>query len=276
MAFSVNTNAGALEALRNLNSTNTRLSITQNRINTGLEVGSARDDAATYAIAQNLRADIAGLNSVRGSIDRAQSSIDVALAAGEAVSDLLIDLRELAVAASDAGLDSTSRTALNDEFTQTRDQINSIVNEATFNGTNAVVGTTNGQSIVAITNDTGTSSISIAPVDLTLTGLQLASTTISGSTGADATTAVTTLDNAISTVNTALSNLGAGAIRLDLQANFTQSLSDSIEVGIGNLVDADLARESAELQALQVQQQLGLQALSIANQAPQSVLSLFG
>lgn len=276
MAFSVNTNAGALEALRNLNSTNTRLSITQNRINTGLEVGSARDDAATYAIAQNLRADIAGLNSVRGSIDRAQSSIDVALAAGEAVSDLLIDLRELAVAASDAGLDSTSRTALNDEFTQTRDQINSIVNEATFNGTNAVVGTTNGQSIVAITNDTGTSSISIAPVDLTLTGLQLASTTISGSTGADATTAVTTLDNAISSVNTALSNLGAGAIRLDLQANFTQSLSDSIEVGIGNLVDADLARESAELQALQVQQQLGLQALSIANQAPQSVLSLFG
>ena len=105
MAFSVNTNAGALQALRNLNSTNATLGITQNRINTGLEVASARDGAATFGIAQNLRADIAGLNSVSASLDRALSSIDVALAAGEAVSDLLIDLRELAVAAADTGLD---------------------------------------------------------------------------------------------------------------------------------------------------------------------------
>lgn len=271
MAFSVNTNAGALQALRSLNATNSELSITQNRINTGLEIASARDGAATYGIAQNLRADIAGLNSVQASLDRASSSIDVALAAGEAVADLLIDLRELAVAASDTGLDSTSRNALNDEFTQTRDQIDSIVNEASFNGTNAVSGSSN---IVAITNDTGTSSITITATNVSLSGLSLASTVISSQSGAS--TAVTSIDTAIATVNGALSDLGAGATRIELQANFAQSLSDSIEVGIGNLVDADLAQESAQLQSLQVQQQLGLQALSIANQAPQSVLSLFG
>ena len=272
MAFSVNTNAGALQALRSLNATNANLTITQNRINTGLEVASARDGAATFGIAQNLRADIAGLNSVQASLDRATSTIDVALAAGEAVGDLLTDLRELAVAAADTGLDSVSRGALNDEFVQVRDQIDSIVTEASFNGTNAV--NTGGDAIVAITNDTGTSSITIAAVDISLSGLSLASTVISTQTGGSG--AVTSIDAAIATVNGALSDLGAGATRIELQSNFTQALSDSIEVGIGNLVDADLAQESADLQSLQVQQQLGLQALSIANQAPQSVLSLFG
>ncbi|MEX1148148.1 MAG: flagellin, partial [Sphingomonadales bacterium] len=76
-------------------------------------------------------------------------------------------------------------------------------------------------------------------------------------------------------VNSALTKIGAGASALELQRNFADKLADSIETGIGNLVDADLARESARLQSLQVKQQLGVQALSIANQAPQSVLQLF-
>lgn len=274
MAFSVNTNAGAFAALQNLNTTSKQLGTTQSRINTGLRVGSAKDDAATFAIAQTLRGDVAGLSAVSSSIDRAQSTIDVAIAAGEAVSDLLIELKEKAVAAKDAGLDTASREALNNDFGQLRDQITSIVSNAEFNGTNVVQ--SGGTSVVAITNDDGSNTITVAAQDLSLGGANVTVTATQGiATVTAATAAVANIEASISNVNTALSNLGSGASRLELQGTFVSKLSDAIEVGIGNLVDADLAKESANLQALQVKQQLGLQALSIANQAPSTVLGLF-
>jgi len=274
MAFSVNTNAGAFAALQNLNKTSDKLSQVQTQINTGLKVASAKDNAAVFAIAQKLRGDVAGLGAVKGSLDRASSTLDVALAAGEAVSDLLISLKEKAVAAKDSGLDTASRTSLNNDFTQLRDQITSIVNNAEFNGTNAVKN--GGTAIVAITNDTGSNTITIAAQDLSLTGGKVTITAATAiNTAALASAAVTKLESSIANVNTALSALGSGANRLDLQRTFVNKLSDSIEVGIGNLVDADLAKTSASLQSLQVKQQLGLQALSIANQAPGTVLSLF-
>ncbi|WCL53068.1 flagellin [Gimibacter soli] len=274
MAFSVNTNAGAFAALQNLNVTTKKLNTTQTQINTGLKVGSSKDNAAIFAIAQKLRGNVAGLNAVKGSLDRALSTLDVAISAGEAVSDLLIEMKEKAVAAKDPGLDDDSRTSLNDDFSQLRDQITSIVNNATFNGTNAVKA--GGDAIVAITDETGTSDnqITVAAQDLSLQGLGLDSdTAISGTT--EASSAVDLIESAIDTVNTSLSTLGAGSKRLELQKDFTTKLSDAIEVGIGNLVDADLAKTSAQLQSLQVKQQLGLQALSIANQAPSTVLGLF-
>jgi len=274
MAFSVNTNAGAFAALQNLNKTSDKLNQVQTQINTGLKVASAKDNAAVFAIAQKLRGDVAGLNAVKGSLDRASSTLDVALAAGEAVSDLLISLKEKAVAAKDSGLDTASRASLNNDFAQLRDQITSIVNNAEFNGTNVVKN--GGTAISAITNDTGSNTITIAAQDLSLTGTKVSiGATTSISTATLAAAAVTNLESSIANVNTALSALGSGANRLDLQRTFVDKLSDSIEVGIGNLVDADLAKTSASLQSLQVKQQLGLQALSIANQAPGTVLSLF-
>ncbi|SDE72691.1 flagellin [Kordiimonas lacus] len=274
MAFSVNTNAGAFLALQSLNQTNSQLETTQRRINTGLKVESAKDSAATYAIAQNLRGDIAGLNAVKGSLDRAISTLDVAVAAGEAVSDLLTELKEKAVSAKDTGIDSASRDALNDEFVELRDQITSIVENAEFNGANAVDGS--GTDIVAITNDSGTNTITIGAQDLTLGGANVTlSATQEISSAALASTAVTTISASASNVTSALSAFGAGSTRLEIQREFVGKLSDTIEVGIGNLVDADLAKESATLQALQVKQQLGLQALSIANNSPSAVLTLF-
>jgi len=274
MAFSVNTNAGAFAALQNLNKTTSQLNGLQTQINTGLKVASAKDDAATFAIAQTLRGDVAGLNAVKGSLDRASSTLDVAIAAGEAVSDLLIELKEKAVSAKDTGLDTASRTSINSDFKQLRDQITSIVDNAEFNGTNAVKN--GGSNISAITNDNGSNSITIAAQNLSLTGGQVKITATQDiSTAALASAAVTNIESSIKNVNTSLSALGSGSNRLDLQRTFVDSLSDNIEVGIGNLVDADLARTSADLQALQVKQQLGLQALSIANQAPGTVLSLF-
>ena len=274
MAFSVNTNAGAFAALQNLNNTNSQIKTVQTQINTGLKVSSAKDDAATFAIAQKLRADVSGLNAVKSSLDRATSTVDVAIAAGEAVSDLLIELKEKAVAAKDSGLDTASRNSLNNDFAQLRSQITSIVDNAEFNGTNVVK--SGGAAVIAITNDTGGNKISIATQDLSVGGTNVtlsAGNTISTATGASA--AVTAIESSISNVNDALSALGSGAKRIELQRGFVDKLSDAIEVGVGNLVDADLAKTSANLQSLQVKQQLGLQALSIANQAPGTVLSLF-
>jgi flagellin len=274
MAFSVNTNAGALVALQTLNKTTSSLNKTQSAINTGLKVANAKDNAAVFAIAQKLRADVSGLNAVKGSLDRAISTLDVGVAAGEAVSDLLVQMKEKAVAAADTGLDTTSRSALNDEFKQLRDQITSIVNNAEFNGINSVKN--GGNAISAIVNQDGSNTITIAAQDLSLTGtnITIASTT-DISTQDKASVAVAAIVASITNVGTSLSKLGAGARRLDLQKEFVGKLSDAIEIGIGNLVDADLAKESANLQALQVKQQLGLQALSIANQAPSTVLGLF-
>ena len=274
MAFSVNTNAGALVALQTLNATSAALNKTQSAINTGLKVASAKDNAAVFAIAQNLRSDVAGLSAVKSSLDRAISTADVALAAGGAVSDLLIEMKEKAASAADAGLDTASRTALNDDFKQLRDQITTIVSNAEFNGINVVKN--GGSNIVAILNDKATSSLTITAQDLSLTGANItitAGTVLDTQTNAAA--VVTALETSLANVNAALSKIGAGAKRLEIQKSFIVKLSDTIETGIGNLVDADLAKESARLQSLQVKQQLGLQALSIANQAPGTVLGLF-
>ncbi|MBW7836353.1 MAG: flagellin [Sphingomonadales bacterium] len=274
MAFSVNTNASALSALRNLNMTTSDLEKTQTHINTGLRISSAKDNAAIYAIAQKLRADLRGFNAVKQSLDRSISTTDIAMTAASSISDLLIEMKEKAVAAADVGLDTASRDALTEDFEQLRDQITTIVANATFNGTNLL--DAGADLIVAITNPDATQTITISHENLTLGGGNItitAAQTINTATKASA--AVTAITASLDNVNSVLTRFGAGAKALELQRSFADKLSDAIETGIGNLVDADLARESAKLQSLQVKQQLGVQALSIANQAPQAVLQLF-
>ncbi len=275
MALSVNTNVGALIALQNLNKTGQQLQVVQNRINTGLKVASAKDDGATFAIAQNLRSNLGGLSSAKQSLDRAISVVDVAIAAGESISDLLVQLKTKAVAATDASLDTASRDALNNDFKALRDQISSIVQNATFNGLN-LINSTDAKDVTAIVNADGTSTITVSASSLALSGSNV--TISSGeviNTQTLATAVVTLLDASIKNVNAALANFGVGANKFQSQRTFVDKLSDVIEVGIGNLVDADLAKESAKLQSLQVKQQLGIQALSIANSAPSSILGLF-
>ncbi|HEC01187.1 MAG TPA: flagellin [Sphingomonadales bacterium] len=275
MAFSVNTNASALSALLNLNNTTRDLEQTQTRINTGLKISTAKDNAAIFSIAQKLRADLRGYSAVKQSLDRSISTTDIALAAAGAISDLLIEMKEKSVAAADAGLDPTSRTALNEDFQALRDQITIIVANAEFNGTNLIDGGTD--AIVAITNPNATQTITIAHQNLTLGGGNVTITAAQTiTTQTLAATALTDIDNSLALVNAVLTKLGAGGKSLESQRTFADKISDTIEVGIGNLVDANMAKESANLQSLQVKQQLGIQALSIANQAPQSILSLFG
>jgi flagellin len=273
---SVNTNVGAMVALQNLNATDRELSDTQTRINTGLRVASAKDNGAIWAIAQNQRATSQSLNAVKDSLQRGQSTVDVALAAGESVSDLLLQMKEKALAASDTTLDTNSRVALNDDFVSLRDQISKAVNNADFNGANMLKGV-NPTDIAALANADGTAAITVKaqPMDLGTGALTALTNTSSIGTQSLALGMITVINQAIIDVSASLSALGTGSKSLASHLTFIGKLQDTVDAGIGNLVDADLAKESAKLQALQTKQQLGVQALSIANQAPQSILSLF-
>ena len=278
MAFSVNTNAGAMAALQSLNATNKSLQTTQSRINTGLNVASTKDDSAKYTVAQTLRGDQGGLTAVTSSLNNAKSVVDVAVSGAEQISDLINDMKSKAYEAASA-TDSGTLTALQKDYDGLKAQMDSIISSSDFNGVNLL--DSSGGSVSSLqTLDTG-NLLSVGTVNLA--SAKGSSTVelgdLSGSTDlASATSAATTVDNldALSdALNDKLSTLGAASRQIDGQLSFTSNLSDVIETGIGNLVDADLAKESAKLQALQVQQQLGVQALSIANQAPQTILSLF-
>ncbi len=401
--LSVNTNYSAMIALQNLNFTNNELEGVQNKISTGFKISSARDNGAIYAIAEGQRSRVASVAAVKDGIDRANSTIDVALAAGKSIGDILQKLKAKAVAAQADDLTADQRDALQADFTSMRSQIDTIANSAQFNGANLAAGSFNlnvlisdlGGSVAATTdgvqtvalptpisgsalitaasatagdiadgdlitfaltdsvslgtftievelttgmtvddyieavnassggkisasyddvagqftyliNDTAYDDLAITSdgVDAATIGAGVATAVVSSAgsnvmvvngtdmtlasamfsafstvdistSAASATTAANALEQAIVDLNVTLASLGSQATALDAQNDFLAKLSDEIENGIGNLVDADLAKESAKLQSLQIKQQLGAQALSIANQAPQVILSLF-
>ena len=280
MAFSVNTNAGAMAALQSLNATNAGMNQVQSRINTGLAVGSTKDDSSKYTVAQTLRGDLGGLGAVTSSLNNAKSVTDTAIAGAEQISDILNQMKSKAYEAADAGLEADSRTAIDKDFTALKEQITTIIKSSEFNNTNLLdedfTGTTTVAALQSLTITPGadvTDSLNVANQGFTAKVTDAIDTSIASQTDAEA--MVGKLDDVIKDVNTSLSDMGAASRKIEGQLSFTSKLSDVVETGIGNLVDADLAKESAKLQALQVQQQLGVQALSIANQAPQTILSLF-
>ena len=271
---SVNTNVGAMVALQNLQKTNSELATTQNRINTGKSINSAKDNGAIWAIAQSQRSESASLNAVKSSLQRGQSTVDVALSAGESISDLLTQMKTLALSASDTSLGTSARAALNEDFINLRDQITTVVANASFDGTNLINAGTAG--FKALANAKGSSTINVAQQNLSLGGT-IVTVAAAGvlDTAANATTMIATVDASIKNVSTALSKLGTGSKAFENHLTFVGKLQDSLDAGVGNLVDADLAKESARLQSLQTKQQLGVQALSIANSSTSILLGLF-
>jgi flagellin len=212
---------------------------------------------------------------VKASLNRATSITDVAMTAGESISDLLNQLKEKVVGAMDPSADPQSRQAYNNDFKAIVKQIGQVLSNAEFDGANILNGSL-AASIGFLANADASSTITLATQNLSLGGSILTvASTASISTVTLATSVLTQLDASIDNVNAALGNLGSQAKQIAAHTDFVSKLSDTLEAGVGNLVDADLAKESARLQALQVQQQLGIQALSIANQAPQVILSLF-
>jgi len=274
MAASINTNVAAMFATQNLNRTQDELKINQIRIATGQKVANAKDNGAIFAIAQNQRATSGALNAVRESLQRGQSVADVSIAAGETISDLLSQMKEKALAASDEQLNSSSRAAMNADFTSLRDQIKNATENSKFNGGSLISSTA--ANVTALADETGNALITVAAQKLNLSGANVTVTTTQQvNTVSAAKAALSAVNASIEKVSLALAKLGTGSKALNTHMNFVNKLQDAIDAGVGNIVDADLAKESAKLQALQTKEQLGFQALSIANQGPGNLLSLF-
>jgi flagellin len=274
--LSVNTNAGALVALENLNNTSQQLQTAQNIVSTGLNVANAKDNGAIWAIAQNERATISSLDAVKSSLQTGQSILDVANSAGTTVSNLLMQMEQKALAASDNSIDTASRQSLNADFVALRNQITSTVQNAEFNGVNLLNGSLT--QITSLANAQGTSVLTTQAQNLTLGTagmITVTSTTTISVSSLGASTALGLVEASLANVDNALANLGTASKALDTHLNFVSNLQDTLTTGVGNLVNADLARESATLQALQTKQQLGIQALSIANSASSALLGLF-
>ncbi len=270
MPMSINTNVGAMAALRNLSVTNKGLEKTQLHVTTGLKVNGPKDDASTYAIAQRMRGDISGMQAVKTALAAGESTVNVAITAGKAAADLLTEMKAKVVQANQAGLDTDSKSALHNDFTALRDQLETIVKTAEFNGKNLLTSTATNLTVLSTVDG---STITVTKQVLDATTLTIQTSDLSSS--ANAATALNQIDTAINTVTTALAALGSSSKRIEVQTEFTTQLVDILKEGVGNLVDADLAEESAKLQSLQIKQQLGVQALSIANAGPQSILALF-
>jgi flagellin len=243
-----------------------------------LKVASAKDNGAVWAIGNKLRSDVIAYDRVRESNDRASSVLDTAIAAGESIMELLNEMKGKALAGSLAGNSTAAQAALAADFLQLRDQITNVIANATFDGANMTTGALPANAAVSLGDAAGTAgnNITINGANLALGGtiVSVAAAEVLTSTATSA-TALTNVNNSIGTLGTQLATWGAGARRLEVHKTFVGKLQDALTNGIGSIVDADLAKESAKLQSLQVKQQLGVQALSIANTSSASALALF-
>jgi len=283
---SILTNNSAMVALQTLQSVNSNLAKTQDMISTGKKVATAKDNSAVFAISKVMESDVAGFKSISDSLSVGEATVAVGAAGAEQIVSVLKEMKQLAVAATSETADFAKIEA---DMLQKQEQITQIIGSSQFNGVNLLATDVDGSGGTQLTvlssldragpndiangNPPAVSTIDVAGVDFQ------ADVDVAGRTNiADGATAQTALDEIEGFLQTAIqgaADLGASAKRISDQNEFVGKLTDAMKSGIGALVDADMEEASARLQALQVQQQLGTQALSIANQAPQALLSLF-
>jgi flagellin len=269
---SILTNPSAFTALRTLNSINRNLDTTQNRVSTGLKVSGALDNASSFAIAQGIRAELSGIDAVTQGLNNAKGIGNVAIAGVTGVSNLLSDIRGKLTELANEGITTAQRTILTSDFNELVSQAANFIANASFNGVNLI--SSGATSVNTLSNlSGGTLSLTAQSAVNTQVG-NIATASLTSATNAQSVIA-NEFSNLESVVNTALGSLGAEVRALNLQTQFLEQIRDATEEGLGNIVDADLARESARLTSLQVQQQLSTQTLGIANQRPQSLLGLF-
>ena len=268
---SVVTNASAFVALRNFSNITRDLDTTQNRVSTGLRVASAIDDSSNFAIAQGIRTELKAITAVSQGLNNTKGVGKVALAGATGVSNLLGDIRAKLTEMGNSGVTTAQRAILTSDFNDLMSQAGNFILNASFNNINMLTDSAaNVNTLANLSNGT----LQLGLQDLQTTAESLASATIA--TAANNQAVITTQFASLETaVNTALGGLGADVRALELQTDFLNDISDATEEGLGNIVDANMARESARLTALQVQQQLAVQTLSIVNQAPQTLLGLF-
>jgi flagellin len=271
---SILTNNGAMVALQTLKSINSDLGKTQSMISTGKEVASAKDNSAIWAISKVMESDVSGFKAISNSLSLGESTVAVATAGAEQITNLLTEMKEKVVAATGDNVDHAKITA---DITQLKEQVASVIGASQFNGANLLDAAGNaGISVLSSLDRSGgtvtASSIAVASVDFE-TNMDLSDVVTTDSASAE--TSLAAIETHIQMAINGAAELGGSAKRIADQGEFVGKVSDAMKSGIGSLVDADMEETSARLQALQVQQQLGVQSLSIANQAPQSIMSLF-
>ncbi|WP_374303774.1 flagellin [Ferrovibrio sp.] len=275
MSNSVNTNVGALVALSSLRGINSELDKTSKRVQTGYKVADASDDAAVFAVAQGIRGNIKAYASVQSSLAAGEGLGQVTAAALTGISNLIGDIKAKFANLADGSLTSEQREVYTNDAEQLLSQINNYISQATYNGKNLL--DTNDGTLVTFVADVSGTTLTLS----TGSGLSSAAATdfasvIAAYTSADGySAAMVGLSTLESLVNSMSAEVAAQARSITLQKGFVDDLVDATKTGLGALVDADVASESATLQSLQVRQQLNIQALSIANQQPNMLLSLF-
>ena len=271
---SVNTNIGAMTALQSLNRTNDALGVVQKRVSTGFRVADAKDDGGAFAVAQSVRGDVAGLTAANEQLGGLKGIIDVTLHGLNQVSTTMVELRTVLTRLADGTINTEQRDQYNQQYEQLRTQVERFIDDATYNGRTllSTVAADGGGDIATIRNEVGSV--------LTIAAFDGAADFVVAAAPADDAAARTALTGDWTTVNSALNDalnrLGSDARYIDSQIGYNRDKLDAVEGGLGALIDADIAKEAARLQALQIRQQLGTQTLSITNQAPQALLSLFG
>ena len=272
---SVNTNVGALSVLKTLRATMFEMNTVQNRVSTGLRVSSALDDASVFAVAQGLRGDIKAYNAVSQALGAAKGMAKVALSATTQISNKMQDIQAKIVQLADESISVETRTTYQNDLRAMLEEIETYIKNATYNGVNLISAGATDQTVIASIDGTAT-------VTIRANNLEADRSTLAANYQYDAASAQSALTAGGDfglfqiAVNNALANLGADIKALEGQDEFIKQVSEAATEGLGSLVDADMAKESAALQALQVRQQLAVQALAIANQAPQTLLRLFG
>ncbi len=271
----IHTNAGALVAQATLRNITSNLDKVSKQIQTGYKVADAKDDASTFAVAQGLRSNIASLGAVQQSLSGAVGLAEVGLAGASAVSNLFSEIKSKLTQLADTSITATQRTTYTTDLKDLATQAKDLIKQAKFNGTNLLNNTT---AVNFIADVVGTQ-IAVTGVDVFTSA-----STFNASIGASVSSTLArtllnsssnTLDNFVAASNNALSGIAGDLRAIESQNTFTKAISDATEKGLGALVDADLAKASSKLQALQAQQQLSTQAITIANQAPSVLLALF-
>jgi flagellin len=298
---SINTNNAAMAALQTLRGINQGLNTTQNHVSSGYRIAKASDNAAYWSIATTMRSDNKALSAVSDALGLGAAKVDTAYTAMDSAIDVVGEIKAKIVAATENGVD---KKKVQEEIDQLQDQLVSIAQSASFSGENWVAGANGTKSVVSSFVRDGSNGVSVKMTDYVLdnssvgnvmfgmTNGQVETSTgilgtsygptgsvygldITSMTLGDLGTALTTVENALKAMTSAGAKLGSISTRITMQDDFVNSLSDSIDSGVGRLVDANMEEESSKLSALQTQQQLAIQSLSIANSSSQNILSLF-
>jgi flagellin len=272
---------GAMIALQSLNRTNDQLAVAQKRVSTGFRVADSTDDGAAYAVAQGVRSTVGALTSANQQLGNVQGLLSTTQSGLNNISNTMNSMRDVLVKLSDANVQGNDRTNYQNQFQSLLANVQTFIQDASYNG-KTLIGDLSGSngtfSRVAVARNESGSSYGIATFGGSALYGSIAFTTTqmdSADTIAAQITASGTFINQMNSVGRALNTIGSSINYVANQISYNKDKIDALNAGLGALVDADLARESAQLQALQIRQQLGTQALSLANQAPQTLLSLF-